>query len=88
MASETDAMVNKINAKIYFPARRLRTVGMTKDILIKEGRFEKIANDIADDINGVAMSTYMDTFFGIPTLQNKKDSVVFYPVSEANSDFE
>ena len=28
---------------------------------------EKIANDIADDINGVAMSTYMDTFFGIPT---------------------
>ena len=29
---------NKINAKTYFPARRLRTVGMTKAILTKEIR--------------------------------------------------
>ena len=28
---------------------------------------DKIANDIAKDIKGVPMSTYMDTFFGIPT---------------------
>ena len=28
---------------------------------------DKIANDIAEDIKGVPMSTYMDTFFGIPT---------------------
>ena len=28
---------------------------------------DKIANDIAEDINGVPMSTYMDTFLGIPT---------------------
>ena len=28
---------------------------------------EKVADDIAEDINGVAMSTYMDTFFNIPT---------------------
>ena len=28
---------------------------------------EKIASNIAKDINGVPMSTYMDTFFGIPT---------------------
>ena len=28
---------------------------------------EKIANDIAQDIEGVPMSSYMDTFFGIPT---------------------
>ena len=38
IASETDAIANKINAKIYFPARRFRTVGITKDILIKEIR--------------------------------------------------
>ena len=38
MASEIDAMANKINAKIYFPVRRLRTIGMTKDILTKEIR--------------------------------------------------
>ena len=28
---------------------------------------EDVANHIAKDINGVPMSTYMDTFFGIPT---------------------
>ena len=28
---------------------------------------EDVANDIAKNINGVPMSTYMDTFFGIPT---------------------
>ena len=28
---------------------------------------DKIANDIAKDIKGVPMSTYMHTFFGIPT---------------------
>ena len=28
---------------------------------------DKIANDIAQDIKGIPMSTYMDTFFGIPT---------------------
>ena len=28
---------------------------------------EEIARDIAEDINGVPMSSYMDTFFGIPT---------------------
>ena len=28
---------------------------------------EKVANDIAKNIDGVPMSTYMDTFFGIPT---------------------
>ena len=28
---------------------------------------ERVANDIAKNINGVPMSTYMDTFFGIPT---------------------
>ena len=38
IASEIDAMANKINAKIYFPARRLRTIGMTKDLLTKEIR--------------------------------------------------
>ena len=39
MASEAEAMANKINARIYFPARRLRTIGITKEILIKEIRF-------------------------------------------------
>ena len=28
---------------------------------------ERVANDIAKNINGVPTSTYMDTFFGIPT---------------------
>ena len=28
---------------------------------------EKVADDIAENIGGVSMSTYMDTFFGIPT---------------------
>jgi len=28
---------------------------------------ERVANDIAENIDGVPMSTYMDTFFGIPT---------------------
>ena len=28
---------------------------------------EDVAKDIAKDIDGVPMSTYMDTFFGIPT---------------------
>ena len=38
MASESDAMANKINAKIYLPESRLRTIGITNDILIKEIR--------------------------------------------------
>ena len=28
---------------------------------------EKVANDIAENINGIPMSTYMDTFLNIPT---------------------
>ena len=38
MASEIDAVANKIKAMMYFSERRLRTVGMTKDILIREIR--------------------------------------------------
>jgi len=38
-ASDIDAIANKINAKIYFPESKLRTVGITRDILIKEIKF-------------------------------------------------
>ena len=38
IASEIDAVANKIKAMMYFSERRFRTVGMTKDILIREIR--------------------------------------------------
>jgi hypothetical protein len=38
IASEIEAAVNKIKAKIYSPANKLSTVGITNEILIKEMR--------------------------------------------------